>query len=71
MFIVAPQKWLDIVIVSIFVISDFKILMIILIWNKISGGAYDIWQHLVTLICCDVCLELVWLIVDADPESGW
>ena len=34
--------------ISIFLISDFKNLVISVISNKISGGAYKIWQQLVT-----------------------
>ena len=34
--------------ISIFLISDFENLVISVISNKISGGAYEIWQQLVT-----------------------
>ena len=34
--------------IPIFLISDFENLVISLISNKISAGAYEIWQQLVT-----------------------
>ena len=77
MFIVAPQKVTGHSYHTKFCDFRFQSLVILFTRNEISGGANDIWQHLVIPICWDMWQKLVWFTVSADPEiyiyeeSGW